>query len=226
MIAWVLALVMTLMPRCFDRALQEIAGGRIELALHQRRHDMQHGDVHALRVEAGRRLQPEQAAADDHGLGPRLGGEHHGLDVVEIAIGEHARQIVAGHRNDERHRAGGDDQLVVRLGDAVIGGDGLRRPVDGDDLVALVEGDAVGDVPAVAMDDDFLIGLLARQHRRQHDAVVVDARLGVEDGDGVAARRLLEQMLQHAPGGHAVADDDEFFGSWRYSAASTKRWRS
>ena len=52
-IALVLALVMTLMPRCLDRLLQQIAGGRIELALHQRRHDVQHGDVHALRV-AGR----------------------------------------------------------------------------------------------------------------------------------------------------------------------------
>ena len=63
--------------------------------------------------------------------------------------------------------------------------------VDGDDLVALVERDAVLDVPAIAVDDDFLEGLLARQHRRQHDAVVVDARLGVEDGDLVAAGRLL-----------------------------------
>ena len=46
-------------------------------------------------------------------LAARLRGQQHGLDVVEIAIGEDARQIVAGHRNDERHRAGGDDQLVV-----------------------------------------------------------------------------------------------------------------
>ena len=97
----------------FDRLLQQIAGGRIELALHQRRHDVQHGDVHAALVQAGRRFQPEQAAADDHGLGPRLRGEQHGVDVVEIAIGQHAGQIVAGHRDDERHRAGGDDQLVV-----------------------------------------------------------------------------------------------------------------
>ena len=100
----------------FDRPLQQIAGGRIELALHQRRHEMQHGDVHAARLEAGRRLEPEQAAADDDRLGARLRGEQHGVDVVEIAIGEDARQVVAGHRDDERHRAGGDHQLVVGLG--------------------------------------------------------------------------------------------------------------
>ncbi len=38
------------------RLLQQVAGGRIELAFHQRRHDMQHGDVHAARVEAGGRF--------------------------------------------------------------------------------------------------------------------------------------------------------------------------
>ncbi|OWK18594.1 hypothetical protein AJ88_07100 [Mesorhizobium amorphae CCBAU 01583] len=73
---------------------------------------MQHGDVHALRVETGRGFEPEQAAANDHGLGPRLGGKHHRADVVQVAIGQHAGQIVARHRDDERHRAGGDDQLV------------------------------------------------------------------------------------------------------------------
>ncbi len=105
----------------FDRPLQEVAGRRIELALHQGRHQVQDGDVHAARVEPGRGLEPEQAAADHHRLAARLGGEQHGVDVVEIAIGEHAGKVVAGHRNDERHRAGGDDQLVVGLGHAVVG---------------------------------------------------------------------------------------------------------
>ena len=183
-----------------DRLLQQVAGGRIELALHQRRHDVQHGDVHAAFLEAGGGLEAEQAAADDDGLGARLRREQHGVDVVEVAVGEHARQILAGHRNDERHRAGGDDQLVVGLRHAVVGGDGLGLAVDGDDLVALVERDAVLDVPAVAVDDDFLERLLARQNRRQHDAVVVHARFGVEDGDLVAVGRGFQQVLQHPPG--------------------------
>ena len=91
-----------------DRLLQQVAGGRVELALHQRRHDVQHGDVHAALAEAGSRFQAEQAAADDHRLRPRLRGEQHGVDVVEVAIGQHARQVLAGHRDDERHRTGGD----------------------------------------------------------------------------------------------------------------------
>ena len=57
----------------------------------------------------------------------------------------------------KRHGAGGDDQLVVAFGHAVVGGDGLRVAVDRDDLVALVERDAVLDVPAVAVDDDLLV---------------------------------------------------------------------
>jgi hypothetical protein len=61
----------------------------------------------------------------------------HRVDVVEIAIGEDARQVDAGHRNDERHRAGGDHQLVVGDGFAGARDVTVRRTVDGDDLVPL-----------------------------------------------------------------------------------------
>ena len=69
--------------------------------------------------------------------------------------------------------------------------------VDRGDLVTLVERDAVLDVPTVAVDDDLLVVLLAGENGRQHDAVVVDARLGVEDRHLVAARCRFEQMLEH-----------------------------
>jgi hypothetical protein len=80
-----------------DGALQEMASGGIELALHQRRHQVHDGDVHALRLQAGGGFEAQKAAADDDGAAARLGGEQHGLDVVEIAIGQHARQVVAWH---------------------------------------------------------------------------------------------------------------------------------
>ena len=48
--------------------------------------------------------------------------------------------------------------------------------------MALVERDAVFDVPPVTVNDDLLVLLLARQHGREHDAVVVHARFRVEDG--------------------------------------------
>ena len=192
--------------------LQQIARRRIELPLHQVAHEMQHGDVHAARLQPGRRLEAEQPAADDDGLGARFsGGGDHRVDVVEIAVGQHARQVLAGHRDDEGRRAGGDHQLVV-------GGGAGRRvhhlgvAVDPGDGIAEAAGDALLVVPGVVMDDDLVEGLLARQHRRQHDAVVVDARLGVEDGDVEGSGRVLEQMLQHPARGHSIADDDETLG--------------
>src|SRR5690606_8082752 len=114
--------------------------------------------------------------------------------------------------NDERHRTGCYHQLVVGLRNAVIGSDGFGAPIDRDDPMPLVEGDAVVDVPAVAMNDDLLIALLSRQYRREHDAIVVHTGFRVEDGHVVSAGRLLEEMLQHPSGGHSVADDDELLG--------------
>ena len=78
-------------------------------------------------------------------------------------------------------------------------------------------------VPAVAMDDDFLERLLARENRRQHDAVVVDARLGVEDRHVVGVGRRLEQLFQGAARRHAVADDDQALLASRHGGASG--WR-
>src|SRR5690606_3890314 len=71
-----------------DRLLQQVSRRRVELTLHQRRHDMQHRHIHATLGKAGGRLEAEQATADDHGLLTRLGSQQHGLHVVEIAISD------------------------------------------------------------------------------------------------------------------------------------------
>src|SRR5690242_10078586 len=89
--------------------------------------------------------------------------------------------------------------------------DGLVGAVDPLDLAALVEGDSILDVPGIAVDDDVLEALLAREHRREHDAVVVDPWLRVEDHDLVAAGVGLEHAFEHPAGRHAVADDDKLF---------------
>ena len=75
--------------------LQQFGRDRIELAFHQRRHDVQHGGVHAVAGQAVGRLQAEQAAADDHGMGAGLAGRHHRLDVGDVAEADHAGQLVA-----------------------------------------------------------------------------------------------------------------------------------
>ena len=56
---------------------------------------------------------------------------------------------------------------------------------------------------------DLVERLLAREHRRQQDAVVVRMRLGAEHRDVVGVRRELQELLERAHAGHAVADDDE-----------------
>ena len=170
---------------------------------------MDDADLHALFLEADRRFEAEQPAADHHRLAARLRREQHRVDVVEVAVGEDAGELVSRHGNDDRRRSGGDDELVVGLDDAMIGGDGAAVAIDRNDAVALVERDAVLDVPAVAMNDDLLERFFARQDRRKHDAIVIDARLGVEDGHLVGFGRGFEQFFERAAGRHAVADDDE-----------------
>ena len=44
------------------------AGGGVELALHQPRHQVHDRDLHAAQLQAVGRLEPQQAAADDHGV--------------------------------------------------------------------------------------------------------------------------------------------------------------
>ncbi len=104
-------------------------------------------------------------------------------------------------------RSGGDDQLVVGLDYAAVRRHGPLLAVDRDDPVAFVKRHSMVDVPAVAVDDDLLEGLLARQDRRQHDAVVIDARLGVEDRDLVGFGSGFEEFLERAARRHTVADD-------------------
>ena len=50
----------------FERLLQQLAGGLVELALHQQVRQVHHGDLHAALHQAVGRFQAEQAAADDH----------------------------------------------------------------------------------------------------------------------------------------------------------------
>jgi hypothetical protein len=51
-----------------DGALKQIAGGSVELALHQRRHQVHDRHVHAAHPQARGGFEAEQAAADDDGL--------------------------------------------------------------------------------------------------------------------------------------------------------------
>ena len=60
------------MPRASSRAFEQPAGRLVELALHQRRHQVDDGDLHAAQRRPVRRLEPEQTAADHHRRAARL----------------------------------------------------------------------------------------------------------------------------------------------------------
>ena len=113
-ISLVSAPVRTLMPRRLELALEQQARRFVELALHQGRHQVDHGHVHAVDGQPVGRFQPEQAAADDDGVLAAVGGLlQHRFDVEHVAEGHDAGQVAAGDRDDEGVGAGREQQPVV-----------------------------------------------------------------------------------------------------------------
>ena len=76
-------------------AEQVAAAVGIELPLHQRRHQVDDGDVAALHLQPARGLETEQAAADDDGLARRARALEQRARVVERAEGEDAVLVEA-----------------------------------------------------------------------------------------------------------------------------------
>ena len=207
--------------------LQKVTRCRIELPFHQGRHEMQDGHIHAAHPEPRGCFKAEQSAANDDRIAAGSRHGQHPIHIVDVTIGENARQIMPGHGNDDRSRTGRYHQPVIGCAHAVLGANGLQGPIDRDNLFAAMKRYAMAFIPGIVMRDNVLIGLFARQDRRKHDAVVVDARFGVEDRDLIGRGCRFEEMFEHAAGRHAIADDHEFVGHCGFPhAASTNRLRS
>ena len=189
--------------------LQQPRRYRIELAFHQRGHDVQDGGGHAVAGQAIGGLQPQQPAADDDRVGAGLAGGQHGFHVGEVAEPDHARKLVAGQGDDHRVRPGGEQQHVIGPHRAIGAGDDPVFPVDGGDRLVGNQLDPLPFVPGVVVGDDRLEGLLAGQDGGEQDAVIGAMRFGTEDGDGEGLRCAIEDFLQRADAGHAVADQDQ-----------------
>ena len=193
----------------FELLLEQPAGGLVELALHQRLHQVDHGHLHAAQREAMRRFEPEQAAADHYRVAALGGGGEHRVDVLHVAEADHAGQVLARHRDDERIGTGRDQQPVVLDRAAGLRRHGTIDAIDADNRIAGDQLDLILAIPFVAVDHDLVERLLAGEHRRQHDPVIVHMRFGAEDRDAVARRIAREQFLDGAAAGHAVADHHE-----------------
>ncbi len=176
----------------FERFLQHLAGDFVELALKQPRTDMHDGDVHAAQLEAIGRFEAEQAAADDHRVLVEAGGFDHLVGVLDVAVADHAGQVVAGDGQHEGGRARGDEQAVVGFLGAILGDDLALDAVNGLDLFAGVQRDALFLVPVEFVEDDLGDGHFPGQHRGKQDAVVIRVRFGTEDRDVVMIRLDLQ----------------------------------
>ena len=189
-------------------AAQQIACGLVQLPLHQMPHDVHNGHVDAAGRHACRRLQPQQPAAD-HDASTAFAQPHHPFGVFQIAVGDDAFQIVTRQRDHKGVRSGAQNQLVIGHR-AVLARYRLRRPVDIQHLFAKTAGDVIFGVPSIIMGHDVGIGLLSRQDRGQHDAVVVAPCLCVEKGDVIGFAVLFQKVLQHPTRGHTGTDNDKF----------------
>ena len=83
-------------------ACEVCAARRIELHVHQRVHQVDHGDVAALQLKSARSFEAEQSAADHDGAHALAGGVHEAARVVEIAEGEDVFLVDAVDRAESR----------------------------------------------------------------------------------------------------------------------------
>jgi hypothetical protein len=102
-----------------DQPLQRLAATLVDLQRHQPRRELDDVGLHAQRGQRAGRLEPQQAAADDGAhdrARPRPAAARapasvthcrRAGDVVDRAVDEAARQVLALDRRHERRRAGG-----------------------------------------------------------------------------------------------------------------------
>src|SRR6516225_2169242 len=134
-----------------------------------------------------------------------------GVDVVDVAEGEHARQVHSGDGELHRLRAGGKDEFGKRQPRAVRQRHFARDRIDRARAHAVAQGDAAVAPPSRRFELDIGEADLLGQERREQHAIVGKPRLVADHGDGVAAERAFGQFLDQTRRGHAIADDDERF---------------
>jgi hypothetical protein len=182
----------------------------VDLGGHEPRRELDDGGLEAQRPQRVRRLEPEQAAADDGtAAAPRreLGDR---LEVVDRAVHEAALGVGAVDGRDERHRTGGEHQLVVEVLTAVVGGDDSSRPVDARDARPGQQL-GVGVVEEPVGHEREVVGAGTVEERAQVHPVVrgVDLLADDEDPPVLLERAARREQLDELVPDHAVPDDNE-----------------
>ena len=97
-----------------DFTPQHLCAALVQLHRHQARREFDHMGLQPKLAQRVGRLQPQQAAANHHTApaAARAGGD--GVEIVQRAVDEAARVVVAGDGRHKGTRAGGEHQPVPR----------------------------------------------------------------------------------------------------------------
>src|SRR5262249_53662199 len=144
---------------------QVAAAGEVELALHQRVHQVDDGDVTALHLQATRRFQPKQAAANHDCLYALACALQEGACIVEIAENVDAFLFCSFHRRNQGIAAGREEQFVEGCYGAVVAGDSLQGRVDVNNANAEAKLNFVLLVPVERVQDDVVGDFFSGQDR-------------------------------------------------------------
>ena len=171
---------------------------------------MHHTDVHTAQHQAIGSFEAEQASANHHSFFILVRRINHRVGVGNVAVGNHAFEVFAGHGQDERVGAGTHQQAVVlHLGAVICTHDALDA-VNLHHFFTGMQRDAVVFVPVPAVEHDLVQRLLACQHRAEQNTVVVGVRFCTKNGDVIQLWRNLEQFFKGANTCHAIADHHQF----------------
>ena len=193
-----------------QRLAQQVACRLVQLTFHQVTHDVDHSHVCTACGHTSRGFQTQQTATDHDNLVVGTHG-HHPFGVFQITIGNHAFQIVTWQGNDKRVRTSAEQEFIVGQHVAIGSRYRFGVTVDCNDLFTETARHAVLFVPRRIVDHDVFVCFVSRKNGGQHDAVVVAARFGIEEGYVIFAGSGVEQLFERPTTGHTGPNDDEFF---------------
>src|SRR6185312_10020254 len=177
----------------------------IELPLHECFHQVHYGDIATLDLQSAGSFEAKEPAADNHGFQPWTRSFEQLAGVIKVAKNEDAIFLDVLDRWNQRHTAGGEKQLVVAGDATVVAGDGLCDRVNVNDAHAQPEFDAVLLVPFKAVEHDVIRRLLAGEHGRKQNAVVVDVSFVAKDRD-LKLRSMTQYLFDASHARHSISD--------------------
>ena len=192
-------------PERLNLVSQHGAAALVELHRHQPGGKLHHLGLEPEQAQGVGRLQPQQAAADDHAAAGLGAGIADGGKIPQGAVDEAALPLMAGDGGHEGHRAGRQHQTVVRELLAVGERQGAGGPVEHLHLGPQPQRNAALFIPGRIRHAQRLRGLAAKYLGEVHP-VVGGVRLGpehrhLEPIEATGRHQLFDEVMTH----HAVA---------------------